>query len=58
MILHNRVLRKKEKKKMARATLVSNFRRVLNLVCILLGISPASDSCMPTFRNTLPVPSS
>ena len=28
------------------------------LVCILLGISPASDCCMPTFRNTLSVPSS
>ena len=39
--------------------LISNFRRVLNLnVCILLGISPASDCCMPTFRNTLSVPSS
>jgi len=23
--------------------LISNFRRVLNIVCILLGISPASD---------------
>ena len=40
--------------------LISNFRRVLNLVCIPLGISPASDkNCrMPTFRNTLSVPSS
>ena len=38
--------------------LISNFRRVLNLVCIFLGISPASDCCMPTFRNTLSVPSS
>ena len=26
--------------------------------CILLGISPASDCCMPRFRNTLSVPSS
>ena len=33
--------------------LISNFRRVLNLVCILLGISPASDCYMPTFRNTI-----
>ena len=24
--------------------LISNFRRVLNLLCILLGISPASDA--------------
>ena len=38
--------------------LISNFRRVLNLVCILLGISPASDCGLPTFRNTLSVPSS
>ena len=27
-------------------------------VCILLGISPASDYGLPTFRNTLSVPSS
>ena len=26
--------------------LISNFRRVLNIVCILLGISPASDCCI------------
>ena len=38
--------------------LISNFRRVLNLVCILLGISPASDCGLPTFRNPLSVPSS
>ena len=29
-----------------------------HLLCILLGVSPASDSCMPTFRNPLSVPSS
>jgi hypothetical protein len=28
------------------------------LVCILLGISPASDCGLPTFRNPLSVPSS
>ena len=28
------------------------------LVCFLLGDSPASDLYMPTFRNTLSVPSS
>ena len=28
--------------------LISNFRRVLNLLCILLGVSPASDCCVPT----------
>ena len=38
--------------------LISNFRRVLNLVCILLGISAASDCGLPTFRNPLSVPSS
>jgi hypothetical protein len=35
--------------------LISNFRRVLNVVCFLLGISPASEVYMPTFRNTLSV---
>ena len=38
--------------------LISDFRRVLNIVCILLGISPASDCSLPTFRNPLSVPSS
>ena len=38
--------------------LISNFRRVLNIVCILLGISPASDCGLPTFQNPLSVPSS
>ena len=33
--------------------LISNFRRVLNIVCFLLGNSPASELYMPTFRNTL-----
>ena len=36
----------------------SSFRRVQNVVCFLLGDSPASDLYMPTFRNTLSVPSS
>jgi hypothetical protein len=30
----------------------------LNVVCFLPGNSPASEFCMPTFRNTLSVPSS
>jgi len=34
--------------------LISNFRRVLNVVCFLLGDSPASEFYMPTFRNTVP----
>jgi len=38
--------------------MISNFRRVLNVVCFLLGESPASEIYMPTFRNTLSVPSS
>jgi len=33
--------------------LISNFRRVLNVVCFILGNSPASEFYMPTFRNTL-----
>ena len=32
---------------------ISNFRPVLNVVCFLLGDSPASEIYMPTFRNTL-----
>ena len=32
--------------------LISNFRHVLNAVCLLLGSSPASDCYMPTFWNT------
>jgi hypothetical protein len=34
--------------------LISNFRRVLYVVCFLLGNSPASEVYMPTFRNTVP----
>jgi len=33
------------------AYLISNFRPVLNVVCFLLGNSPASKFYMPTFRN-------
>jgi hypothetical protein len=39
-------------------TLISNFRRVLNVVCFLLGNSPTSEFYMQTFRNTLSVSSS
>ena len=38
--------------------LISNFRHVLNVVCFLLGDSPVSEYYVPTFRNTLSVPSS
>jgi hypothetical protein len=37
---------------------ISNFRRVLNVVLFILGDSQASEFYVPTFRNTLPVPSS
>jgi hypothetical protein len=37
---------------------ISNFRRVLNLVYVLLGMSPVSDCVFPTFRNPLSGPSS
>jgi hypothetical protein len=33
--------------------LISNFHHVLNVVCFLLGNSPASEFYMTTFRNTL-----
>jgi hypothetical protein len=36
--------------------LISKFCRVSNVVCFLLGNSPASEFCMPTFWNTLSVP--
>ena len=39
-------------------SLVSNFRRVLNVVFFLLGDSLASVVYVPAFRNTLSVPSS
>ena len=32
--------------------LISNFRRVPNVLCFLLGNSPASEFYMPTFGNT------
>jgi len=38
--------------------LIPSFRRVLYVVCFLLGNYPASEIYMPTFRNTLSVPSS
>jgi hypothetical protein len=38
--------------------LITNFRRVLNVVCFLLGNSPVSEFYVPMFQNTLSVPSS
>ena len=39
-------------------SLISDFRRYLNIVYFLLGISPASNCSWPTFRNPVLVPSS
>jgi len=41
-------------RKERRIFLVSNFRRIMNVVFFLLGDSPASKFYMPTFRNTVP----
>ena len=38
--------------------LISNFRRVLNVLFFHLGDTPASEFCVPTFRKTLSVLSS
>ena len=38
--------------------LISNFRRVRNIVCFLLGNSPASKFYTPKSRKTTSVPSS
>jgi len=38
--------------------LISDFRRDLNIVYFLLGISPASNCSWPTFRKSVSVPSS
>ena len=43
---------------MERGVLISKFHCALNVVCFLLGKSPASEIYMPTFRNTLSGPSS
>jgi hypothetical protein len=42
-----------EKLQTSHPFLISNFRRILNVLCFLLGDSPASEFYMPTFRNTL-----
>jgi hypothetical protein len=39
-------------------SLISNLGHVLNVVFFLLGDTPVSEFYMPTFRNTLSVPSS
>jgi len=36
---------------------ISKFRRVVKVIFFLLGDSPASEFYVPTFRNTLSVPS-
>ena len=40
-------------KKKTQDFLISHFRHVLNVVCFLLGNSPASEFYVPTIRNTL-----
>jgi len=40
------------------AFLISNVCRVLYVVCFILSNSPAPEFYIPTFRNTLSVPSS
>jgi hypothetical protein len=37
---------------------LNSLNSSLVIVCVLLGISPASDCDLPTFRNPLSVPSS
>jgi len=44
--------------KLFKVFLISNVCRVMNVVCFLLGSSPASEFYMPAFRNSLSVPSS
>jgi hypothetical protein len=50
-------LLEKERREVLRF-LISNVRRVLNVVFFLLGDFATSEFDMPTFRNTLSVPSS
>ena len=45
--------RKEQNCKVSQLVLISNFSRVLNVVCFLLGNSLASEFYMPTFRNTV-----
>jgi hypothetical protein len=42
----------------AQLFLISNLRRVFYVVFFLFGDSPASEFYVPTFRNTLSIPSS
>jgi len=42
----------------AQLFLISNLRRVVNIVFFLFGDSPASEFYVPTFQNTLSVPPS
>jgi hypothetical protein len=39
--------------KLVRIFFISKFRRVLDVVCFLLGNSPASEFYIPPFRNTV-----
>ena len=52
--------RRRRKRRRRRIYCILDFKlcRVLYVVCFLLGNYPASGVYMPTFRNTLSVPSS
>jgi len=58
LTLHCLCLKSTSDRKLTGIFLISNFRPVLYVVCFLLGNSLASECYMPTFRNTLSVPSS
>jgi hypothetical protein len=51
-VAHGGLLRQKKENP------ISNFRRLVNIVCFLLGNSPTSEFYMLTFQKTLFVPSS
>jgi hypothetical protein len=57
-LLHNGVLSEIGQGRQPQNILDFKLRLVLNVVYFLLGNSPASEFYMPTFRNTLSVPSS
>jgi len=48
----------RRKHKTCKTFMISNFHCVLNVVCFLMGNSPASEFYKLTFQNTLSVPSS
>ena len=57
-IFRNSQLLSTERRTSIHAAIILTGKVIKILVCIRLGISPASDCCLPTFRNPLSVPSS